>query len=49
MSPEMYERIVYQERPEQEVQLVPEVAEGAVQRMVDALTDVTGYYTAAAG
>ena len=44
MSPEMYERIVYQERPEQEVQLVPEVAEGAVQRMVDALTDVTGEF-----
>ena len=48
MSPEMHERIVYQKRPEEGVQLVSAIAEGAVQRMVDTLTRITGCYTSAA-
>ena len=49
MSPEMYELIMYQKRPDKGVQLVSAVAEGAVQGMVDIMSRITGCYTSAAG
>ena len=49
MSPEMYELIMHQKRPDDGVQLVSAVAEGAVQGVVDILSRITGCYTSAAG
>jgi hypothetical protein len=45
----MYELIMYQKRPDEGVQLVAAVAEGAVQGMVHILSRITGCYTSAAG
>ena len=49
MSPEMYELIMHQKRPDDGVQLVSAVAEGAVQAMVEILRRTTECYTSAAG
>ena len=49
MSPEMYELIMHQNCPDDGVQLVSAVAEGAVQGVVDILSRITGCYTSAVG